>query len=190
MSARQKKKPLSKAAKLRIKKEAHLDRFSLFDGPGDGYIYGVDPGGSGGICARSAHHTIAIHMPTVGEANNKFVDGFVLQTMFTRFPPRVILIEQVGSQPRDGHVGAFRFGNMFGAVVALALAQRCEVKLVAPAKWKRAMGLIGTDKKASMALARKVYPELADKFKRVTKDDGVAEAALIADYEFSRLINK
>jgi Holliday junction resolvasome RuvABC endonuclease subunit len=185
MSARQKKKPLSKAAKLRIKKEAHLERFSQFDGDGE-YVYGVDPGGSGGICGRSHSHTFVVSMPTVGEANNKFVDGFVLQALFTRYPPKKIVIEQVGSMPRDGHVGAFRFGNMYGAVVCIALAQKCEVKLVSPAKWKRAMGLIGTDKKASMALACKKYPALADKFKRVTKDDGVAEAALIADYEFSR----
>jgi len=51
---------------------------------------------------------------------------------------------------------------------------------VDPSAWKKTMRL-STDKNASRALASQYFPDCSDQWKRV-KDDGRAEAALIAYY--------
>jgi hypothetical protein len=51
---------------------------------------------------------------------------------------------------------------------------------VDPSAWKKTMRL-STDKNASRALASQYFPDCSDQWKRV-KDDGRAEAALIALY--------
>jgi hypothetical protein len=51
---------------------------------------------------------------------------------------------------------------------------------VDPSAWKKTMRL-STDKNASRALASQYFPDCADQWARV-KDDGRAEAALIALY--------
>ena len=52
---------------------------------------------------------------------------------------------------------------------------------VRPSAWKMAMGLRGKPKAASRGMATELFPDFADQFRRV-KDDGRAEAALIARY--------
>jgi len=54
------------------------------------------------------------------------------------------------------------------------------VQYVTPSKWKAHFGLT-RDKGVSRGMAMQRFPEYAEKFKRV-KDDGRAEAALIALY--------
>ena len=63
--------------------------------------------------------------------------------------------------------------------VLAALAIPCT--LVTPGVWKRHHGLIGGDKSESRAKAIALWPGHADLFKR-RKDDGRAEAALVAVY--------
>jgi hypothetical protein len=55
---------------------------------------------------------------------------------------------------------------------------------VDPSAWKKTMRL-STDKNASRALASQYFPDCSDQWKRV-KDDGRAEAALIAHYGWSK----
>jgi hypothetical protein len=55
---------------------------------------------------------------------------------------------------------------------------------VDPSVWKKSMHL-STDKNASRALASQYFPDCSDQWQRV-KDDGRAEAALIAYYGFRK----
>jgi crossover junction endodeoxyribonuclease RuvC len=63
--------------------------------------------------------------------------------------------------------------------MALA-AHQVPVQYVTPAKWKKYFGL-SKNKGSSRGLAIQRFPQVSDKFSRV-KDDGRAEAALIALY--------
>jgi crossover junction endodeoxyribonuclease RuvC len=88
--------------------------------------------------------------------------------------------EHVSARPGEGAVGAFAFGRSRGGVIEGVLAAagvRCQ--FLTPPAWKRAVGLPpGRDKDASRAAAIQRWPA-AELFSR-KKDDGVAEAALIA----------
>ena len=53
-------------------------------------------------------------------------------------------------------------------------------ELVRPAAWKKIMG-VSADKGEARVMAQKLFPQIAQQFSRV-KDDGRAEAALIAEF--------
>ena len=67
-----------------------------------------------------------------------------------------------------------------GIFEGLGVALGYRVETVRPQEWKRHFGLVGGDKGQSMKLARQRFPHLAHEFKRVTRDDGKAEALLLA----------
>jgi crossover junction endodeoxyribonuclease RuvC len=92
---------------------------------------------------------------------------------------RVAVVEKVSSSPQMGVKSAFSFGEGFGGVKFMLAALCIPVEFVRPQTWKKYMGL-DADKKASLALARAKWPA-ADHFTRA-KDDGRAEASLLAEY--------
>ena len=107
------------------------------------------------------------------------MDG-ILQR-YSKTPPDLVIIEQVGPRPMEGVKSVFRFGYGVGIWHGLIVARLGRLPAtVLPQDWKKALGLTA-DKEEARALAAKLYPDLADKFKRV-KDHGRAEALLMAHY--------
>lgn len=96
--------------------------------------------------------------------------------------PEMIVSEQVGSMPKQGVTSTFNFGRSYGFAHGVILASTsAPLHFVTPAVWKGKMGLLNADKSASREKARNLMPALTAELTRV-KDDGVAEAALIAYY--------
>ncbi len=93
------------------------------------------------------------------------------------------VVELVNGRP--GQRGVFNFGFGTGVVHGVLGCLGYEVETISPAKWKPAMGLTGADKNVSRALAAQLFPHLKSQLARV-KDDGRAEALLIAIYASSR----
>ena len=93
--------------------------------------------------------------------------------------PKGKLIENAHAMPGQGVSSSFQFGRMFGG--AEMVVQYCCDKpmYVTPQAWKGHYGL-GSAKNASIALATMMFE--TDKFWKLKKHDGVAEAALIAAY--------
>jgi crossover junction endodeoxyribonuclease RuvC len=89
-------------------------------------------------------------------------------------------LEQVGVRPGEGTVGAFSFGKGYGMLLGILAANFVPLSLITPAVWKKAMQCPG-DKDQARARASDVLPRHADKWLR-KKDDGRAEAALLAVY--------
>jgi len=89
-------------------------------------------------------------------------------------------IEQVAAMRGQGVSSMFRFGETYGATQMAVAAHKIPIQYVTPAKWKSHFRL-NRDKGVSRGLATQRFPDCADLFKRV-KDDGRAEAALIALY--------
>ena len=82
--------------------------------------------------------------------------------------------------PAKGAVGAFSFGRARGVVEGVLAAAGVRCQFLTPACWKRAVGLPpGRDKDAARGAAIQRWPAKAELFSR-KKDDGRAEAALIA----------
>ena len=92
---------------------------------------------------------------------------------------RVIIIEKVHAMPTDSTMSAFSFGEAFGAFKGFAEGLGLTIYLVTPRTWKKHFNLIGTDKDASIELARDMFG--TEYFKR-KRDHNRAEAALISAY--------
>mgnify|MGYP003139274177 CR=1 FL=1 len=156
-------------------------------------IIGVDLGFKGGVvyARRESNGTTyrsIVSMPTVVEKKKKktqydtqYINDLIVSWSHLEHNGLLAVIEDVWARPGEGVVSSFRFGRGRGIFEGLLVALRIPQVYVAPVKWKRAMGLIGQDKNASRELAMKIAPEHASYFKR-KKDDGVAEALLLAEY--------
>ena len=88
-------------------------------------------------------------------------------------------IEKVGPMPRDGAVGAFTFGEAYGAVKGACSALNLNTYEVRPQVWKAHFDLIGEEKDLSRNRAIDLFG--ADDY-LLKKDHNKAEAALIACY--------
>lgn len=150
-------------------------------------ILGADPGLSGAIAIyRPATGALVVEdMPTFTLHRNKKAKSEVNVPELARIidaavdgKPAVAFVEEVGAMPGQGVASMFSFGRSFGTL--LGCLAMVETHLVPPVTWKRSFKL-GKEKDASRAKATQLFPQHSGLFCRV-KDDGRAEAALIAVY--------
>lgn len=158
-------------------------------------ILGIDPGLTGALALYAGGETLIIYdMPTyVAKKKTKLdLDALdrCLHSLAEGWHVDYVFIERVGAMPRQGVSSAFNFGFVAGALHALVVAHfgTTACRVVTPQQWKFGVGIDANpdhDKKARKATSRaravELFPSHADLFKRA-KDDGRAEAALIAWY--------
>lgn len=60
--------------------------------------------------------------------------------------------------PGQGAASMFSFGHAAGLAEGVVTALQIPLVLVTPQSWKRAAGLIGSDKAASLAVAARLFP--------------------------------
>jgi len=149
-------------------------------------VLGIDIGVVGAIAVMTADgELIAIEdMPVLadGPAGRRAVNPALLAEIIANSTADHAFIEYVGARPGEGAVGAFAFGRSRGVIEGVLAACGVPATHIAPAAWKRAVGIPpGRDgaKDAARAKAIALWPKGARLFARV-KDDGRAEAALIA----------
>ena len=142
-------------------------------------IAGIDPGANGGLAIYG--ESLDVHpVPKVGKEADKV--AWAMDWLAVIEQCDHIFIEQVGAMPGQGVTSMFNFGDRFGFVKALAYSAGVPVSFVRPQEWKKGVGIpTGSEKGASRIRASQLFPNDADKWSRV-KDDGLAEAALIAYY--------
>ena len=96
----------------------------------------------------------------------------------------VAAVEKVGAMHGQGVTSMFNFGKNAGYIEGVLSALNISYQLVPPATWKRSYSLIGKDKKASIEVCRKLFPDVD--LKRTercrTESDGKAEALLLCTY--------
>jgi crossover junction endodeoxyribonuclease RuvC len=142
---------------------------------------GVDPGLTGAVALvdHNGYLLDAYDMPVIGKHINAHelasYEGW--RTTPERFH---VIIEQVASRPGQSSVATFTFGHGVGSIEATFAALGVPLTRVTPATWKKHYGL-GKDKNDSRRKATELWPTRSALFARV-KDDGRAEAALIARY--------
>ena len=149
-------------------------------------VLGVDIGRYGAIAAVGLDGCLfAVEdMPVLndGPAGRPTVNAALLAQIVRRCRASRAFVEYVGARPGEGAVGAFAFGRSAGTVSGVLGALGVPAATIAPAAWKRAVGLpAGRDgaKDAARSEAIRRWPSHAALFARV-KDDGRADAALIA----------
>lgn len=150
-------------------------------------VIGIDPGAAGAVAIIGVDGKLieVWDMPTVqiqiGKALKSRVSPEMLAHELSCWKNvRCAYLEKVNAMPGQGVTSMFAFGESYGIVrgVLAGLSIKCET--VPPAKWKRDMK-VNEGKDGSRARAVQLWPDKAGEFKRV-KDDGRAEAALIAEW--------
>ena len=147
-------------------------------------IFGIDPGYSGAIAIYwPKTKKLEMHdMPIMlNHAGKNIIDCHALiDILEPETTNRFAVVERVGAMPGQGVSSVFRFGEGYGMLQAAIASQKTAIHFVTPAKWKKHFGL-NRDKGVSRSKAMERFPNYAQLFSRV-KDDGRAEAALIALY--------
>lgn len=150
-----------------------------------GHLYcGIDPGlgGAVGFVHADGGFATVLDMPTTASptGHRRQVDALGLADLLEQMRPAFVLLERVGPRPGEGAVGAFSFGHGFGSIQGVLGALRLPHDFVLPAVWKRKAGIPpGASKSVSISTAKRLMPESAAHLTRV-KDDGRAEALLLA----------
>lgn len=149
-------------------------------------ILGVDPGLSGALAFL--HDGVLLNvqdLPLVsvghGAGSRQEMSPELLHDELVHLDIRIgmAVVEDVNAFGM-GRTSAYRFGKNVGQIEGVLAACGIRTVKVTPQKWKKAMGL-STDKALSRAAAIKLWPDQSKYFSRV-KDDGRAEAALLAEW--------
>lgn len=148
---------------------------------------GIDPGLTGAACAIDRAGWCVVYdlptaaLPGAGLVRRRLDGRALVEILRALVPPGEVAevhVEQV--QAMGGKNNAtqtvFSLGRTLGAIEAIVEASRMPLVMVQPKAWKDFYGL-KSDKGASLAMARKLYPD-ADLPR--AKDHNRAEAVLIA----------
>ena len=145
-------------------------------------LIGVDPGASGAIVLLVYNEPIEwMEMPVVRVGSTTRVNAAALADFLESEKPDHVFVEAVHSMPKQGVASSFNFGHSTGTIMGVLGALRLPHTLVTPQAWKKAAGLIGTDKDASRSRALQLWPNWRDLDKKA-KGQALADAALIAKY--------
>jgi hypothetical protein len=128
-----------------------------------------------------------IKMPTTntdvfGGSSKPLIDATAVAGLLRPFTSSIQLavIEHVHAMPNQGVVSMFRFGEGYGMLLGVLAALGLRTIKIKPAVWKSALNL-SSDKAASLKLASELWHPFCKEFS-IKKNDGLAEAALLAYY--------
>lgn len=150
---------------------------------------GIDPGLTGAVAAIDVAGSVAVRdIPTVALPGkglvSRRIDGLALARLLRELVPAgndcLVMLEDVQA---IGGSAVQTMGSMMRSVGVIECAVeilRMPMQRVRAQKWKKLYG-IGADKKASLEVARRLYPDAASLIARVM-DHNRAEALLIAHH--------
>jgi crossover junction endodeoxyribonuclease RuvC len=145
-------------------------------------VVGIDPGASGALVMLEDGQPIEwMLMPTIKVGSATRVNASGVAHWMSHLRPEHIYMEQVGAMPGQGVTSMFNFGHSVGTVAGVMAALGIPHTLVTPQSWKKAAGLIGTDKDAARARAIQLWPRWAE-LSLKGKGQALADAALIAKH--------
>jgi len=150
------------------------------------FTIGIDPGNTGAIAFYDGEKLTLNDMPVVSVVRNSKtknrVDAALVANIIRPFATQVkhAYVELVNAMPSQGVSSVFTFGRGAGILEGVLAGLQIPYTLVTPQRWQKHQG-VAKGKDASRARAAMLFPKNADDFKR-KKDDGRADAALIARY--------
>lgn len=154
-------------------------------------ILGVDPGLHGALAWLYPTGVLHIDdMPTIAiKAKRETIDECALANLIDSRVKDcgsfVAYLELVNAMPTDGKASAGTFMRGYGLLRGILRGHFLTIEDVTPSVWKRRVGIpAGSGKDASRAKAANLFPRQSTLFSR-KKDEGRADAALIAWYGFN-----
>lgn len=143
---------------------------------------GIDPGTSGAlVLLRNGEPVSWLNMPLIKVGTSTRVNGAQVGHFLATFPNVPVFIELVHAMPKQGGTSGFTFGHAAGMVQGITQALGHPLTLVTPQKWKKAAGLIGTEKDAARSHAILLWPGWRELDAKV-KGGALADAALIGRF--------
>jgi crossover junction endodeoxyribonuclease RuvC len=143
---------------------------------------GIDPGATGALVLLENLLPIEwTAMPTLKIGTATRVNAPALADWIASCCCEHVYVEQVHAMPGQGVTSMFNFGHSCGTVMGVLGAMGIPHTMITPQSWKKAAGLIGTDKDAARARAIQLWPKWRDLDKK-GKGQALADAALIALY--------
>lgn len=141
---------------------------------------GIDPGSSGAIVVLEDNQPIEwMVMPLIKVGTNTRVNAAALAAFLVPHKGAPVFLELVHIMPKQGAGSAFTFGHAAGVVQGLVQGAGHPLTMVTPQKWKKAAGLIGTEKDVARSTAILLWPTWRDLDSK-GKGGALADAALIA----------
>lgn len=145
-------------------------------------VLGVDPGLSGALCVIESddlHVVDVMDMPVIG----KELDYGLLYIFLEDWRPKRAIIERAQAMPKQGVVGMFNYGYLYGELNGVMKALRVSYDRVTPQAWKKTQ-LVGMPKGkvSSVIRVNQLYPEL----KLRKTQHGRADCILIARHGCSK----
>lgn len=139
------------------------------------HYIGIDPGLSGGAALLDEESKV-IKTINFKKSERDIHDWFVDDLIWDPCQKTKAIIEKVHSMPKQGVKSMFTFGQSYGFLRGLLIANRIAFLAITPRQWMSAQGcLTKGDKKVTYKRAQEMFPEI-----RVTH--AIADALLIADY--------
>lgn len=120
-----------------------------------------------------------LNMPLIKVGTNTRVNGAHLADFLRPYPGAPVFLELVHIMPKQGASSAFTFGHSAGVVQGLVQGAGHPLTMVTPQKWKKAAGLIGTEKDRARSTAILLWPGWRALDLKI-KGGALADAALIA----------
>jgi len=150
-------------------------------------IAGIDPGKSGALAILHPDRSAEFFDVPMVKIKGKAKPAWNLWAEMWYFAldqasVDMVVIEDIAARPGQGVTSMFTFGRSLGFAHGIVMSvTSCPVHFVTPSVWKGKLGLLKSDKGASREKCRSLYPQTSKDIGRV-KDDGRAEAALLAHY--------
>lgn len=151
-------------------------------------VIGLDAGATGGVaCLVDYQFMDAMRMPTKKVSGKDITNAAAIWNRISAWAAEyqpdvsVIGIEAVHAMPKQGVSSSFTFGRQFGKAEAALELFGYPMHYITPSVWKKAFHLTSS-KQDSIDAAKLRFGDAIEPYLRFKKDDGVAEAALIAAY--------
>jgi len=134
------------------------------------YFLGIDPGISGGLAIVNSLGELS---DAVGFKNLTETD---INDWMLAYPYSLAVLEKVHSMPKQGVKSTFTFGQSYGLLRGVLVANNLKREFVTPQVWQKALGCMTKgDKNVTKAKAQELFPN-----RKITH--AIADACLIAEY--------
>lgn len=141
---------------------------------------GIDPGKKGAMAIIGySHETGETYMcKIIPYDQQEYIKAL------KQYNGATVCIEQVHSLPREGVKSVFSFGQTYGWLLGTLDAIGVSYQTVPPNKWKRDFSLIGTEKRQSIDVCKRLFPNVSLKRTERCKTDSsdCADALLLCEY--------
>jgi len=148
-------------------------------------ILGIDVGMKGALSFYDENELIIYDMPIFKVKKGLALDVAQLVWIIQHEEPDEAYVEKALLMPANGKSAYQKLGYAEGVIVGILSALKVPYTIVHPRTWKASMKT-PKDKDAARMRASQLLPEFAHNWP-LKKDDGKAEASLIALYGYNRI---